>query len=127
MIKGTDRNIPLSKLHPFKDHPYKVEDNMEMDALCERIGKSGLLSPIIVRPRDEGGYEIISGHRRCHASEKAGLETVPVIVRHLDDDEATIIMIDSSLQRENLLPSERAKAYKMKLDAINKKANNKIF
>ena len=114
------RNIPLKELHPFRDHPFKVVDDDKMQETIESIREYGVLVPIIARPKEDGGYEIISGHRRCHASELAGLETVPVIVRHLDDDEATVIMVDSNLQRESLLPSERAKAYKMKLDAIKR-------
>ena len=112
------RNIPLNELHPFRDHPFKVVDDEKMEETVESIREYGVLVPIIVRPKEEGGYEIISGHRRCHASERAGLETIPTIVRDLDDDEATIIMVDSNLQRESILPSERAKAYKMKLEAI---------
>ena len=114
------RNIPLVELHPFRDHPFKVVDDEKMEETVESIREYGVLVPIIARPKEEGGYEIISGHRRCHASEKAGLETIPTIVRDLDDDEATIIMVDSNLQRESILPSERAKAYKMKLDAIRR-------
>ena len=114
------RNIPLAELHPFRDHPFKVVDDEKMEETVESIREYGVLVPIIARPKEEGGYEIISGHRRCHASEKAGLETIPTIVRDLDDDEATIIMVDSNLQRESLLPSERAKAYKMKSDAIKR-------
>ena len=114
------RNIPLAELHPFRDHPFKVVDDDKMQETIESIREYGVLVPIIARPKEDGGYEIVSGHRRCHASELAGLETVPVIVRNMDDDEATIIMIDSNLQRKNLLPSERAKAYKMKLDAIKR-------
>ena len=114
------RNIPLDELHPFRDHPFKVVDDEKMEETVESIREYGVLVPIIARPKEEGGYEIISGHRRCHASEKAGLETIPTIVRDLDDDEATIIMVDSNLQRESLLPSERAKAYKMKLEAIKR-------
>ena len=114
------QNIPLSELHPFRDHPFKVVDDDKMQETVDSIREYGVLVPIIARPKEEGGYEIISGHRRCRASELAGLETVPVIVRHLDDDEATVIMVDSNLQRESLLPSERAKAYKMKLDAIKR-------
>ncbi len=116
------RNIPLSELHPFRDHPFRVVDDEKMEETVESIREYGVLVPIIARPKEEGGYEIISGHRRCHASELAGLEAVPVIVRHLDDDEATVIMVDSNLQRESLLPSERAKAYKMKLDAMKRRA-----
>ena len=114
------QNIPLSDLHPFRDHPFKVVDDDKMQETVESIREYGVLVPIIARPKEDGGYEIVSGHRRCHASEIAGLETVPVIVRHLDDDEATLIMVDSNLQRESLLPSERAKAYKMKLEAIKR-------
>ncbi len=114
------QNIPLSELHPFRDHPFKVVDDDKMQETVESIREYGVLVPIIARPKENGGYEIVSGHRRCHASEKAGLETIPTIVRDLDDDEATLIMVDSNLQRESLLPSERAKAYKMKLDAIKR-------
>ena len=114
------RNIPLAELHPFRDHPFKVVDDDKMQETVDSIREYGVLVPIIARPKEEGGYEIISGHRRCHASDLAGLETVPVIVRHMDDDEATLIMVDSNLQRESLLPSERAKAYKMKLEALNR-------
>jgi len=114
------RKIPLSELHPFRDQPFRVVDDEKMEETVDSIREYGVLVPIIARPKEEGGYEIISGHRRCHASELAGLETVPVIVRNLDDDEATVIMVDSNLQRENLLPSERAKAYKMKLEALNR-------
>lgn len=120
MIKGTDRNIPLSELHPFKDHPYKVEDNMEMDALCESIGKSGLLSPIIVRPSDEGGYEIISGHRRFRAYQRLGMTEIPSTVCEMSDEEAVVAMVDANLHRDHILPSEKAFAYKMKLDAIKR-------
>ena len=116
------QNIPLSELHPFRDHPFKVVDDDKMQETVESIREYGVLVPIIARPKEEGGYEIISGHRRCYASELAGLQTVPVIVRNLDDDEATVIMVDSNLQRENLLPSERAKAYNMKMEAIKHKA-----
>ena len=111
-------DIPISELHPFKNHPFKVLDDEEMDKTVESIKEYGVLTPAIVRPRDEGGFEIVSGHRRCHASEIAGKETLPCIVRKLDDDAATILMVDANLQRETLLPSERAKALKMKLDAI---------
>lgn len=114
------QNIPLSELHPFRDHPFKVVDDDKMQETVESIREYDVLVPIIARPKEDGGYEIVSGHRRCPASELAGLETVPVIVRHLDDDEATVIMVDSNLQRESLLPSERAKAYKMKLEALNR-------
>ena len=116
------QNIPLSELHPFRDHPFNVVDDDKMQETVDSIREYGVLVPIIARPKEAGGYEIVSGHRRCHASELAGLETVPVIVRNLDDDEATLIMGDSNLQRESLLPSERAKAYKMKLDAMKRRA-----
>jgi ParB family chromosome partitioning protein len=110
--------ISLSELHPFKDHPFQVRDDDSMRDTAESIQKYGVLVPAIVRPRPEGGYELISGHRRKRGCELAGKETMPVIVRNLDDDAATIIMVDSNLQRENILPSERALAYKMKLDAL---------
>lgn len=111
-------DMPLSELHPFPDHPFQVRDDDAMKETVESIKEYGVLVPAIVRPRADGGYELISGHRRKHACEMAGLPTMPVIVRDLDDDAATIIMVDSNIQRENILPSERAKAYKMKLDAI---------
>ena len=114
--KVTD--MPLSELHPFPSHPFQVRDDDSMKETVESIKEYGVLVPAIVRPRADGGYELISGHRRKHACELAGLPTMPVIVRDLDDDAATIIMVDSNIQRENILPSERAKAYKMKLDAI---------
>ena len=121
---GTEqvKDIPLSELHPFKNHPFKVLDDEEMAKTAESIKEYGVLTPAIVRPRDEGGYEIVSGHRRCHASEIAGKETIPCIVRDLDDDSAIILMVDANLQRESLLPSEIAKAFKMKLDAMKRKA-----
>lgn len=112
------REIPLGELYPFKDHPFKVQDDEAMAKAVESIKEFGVLTPAIARPRPEGGYELISGHRRRHASELAGKETMPVIIRDMDDDAATILMVDSNLQREELLPSERAKAYKMKLEAI---------
>ncbi len=112
------QEIPLSELHPFKDHPFKILDDEAMQKTVESIKEYGVLTPAIARPRTEGGYELISGHRRHHASELAGKETMPVIVRNMDDDAATILMVDSNLQREEILPSERAKAYKMKLEAI---------
>ena len=110
--------IPLSQLHPFRNHPFKVQDDERMADTAESIREYGVLVPAIVRPREEGGYEIVAGHRRKRGCEIAGLDTMPVIVRDLDDDAATIIMVDSNIQRESLLPSERAFAYKMKLDAI---------
>lgn len=112
--------IPLSELFPFKDHPFKVKDDEAMADTAESIKEYGVLVPAIARPRDEGGYELVAGHRRHRASELAGLETMPVIVRNLDDDAATIIMVDSNLQRENILPNERAFAFKLKLDAIKR-------
>lgn len=112
--------ISLTELFPFKDHPFKVKDDEAMADTAESIKEYGVLVPAIARPRDEGGYELVAGHRRHRASELAGLETMPVIVRNLDDDAATIIMVDSNLQRENILPSERAFAYKLKLDAIKR-------
>ena len=110
--------VPLSELHPFKDHPFKVIDNDAMFDTAESIKQYGVLVPAIARPREDGGYELVSGHRRKRACELASLETMPVIIRKLDDDAATIIMVDSNLQRENILPSERAFAYKMKLSAM---------
>jgi ParB family chromosome partitioning protein len=118
--KVTD--MPLSELHPFPNHPFQVRDDDSMKETVESIKEYGVLVPAIVRSRADGGYELISGHRRKHACELAGLPTMPVIVRDLDDDAATIIMVDSNIQRENILPSERAKAYKMKLDAIRRQA-----
>lgn len=112
------QEIPLSELHPFKDHPFKVKDDDAMIETADSIKKYGVLVPAIARPLPDGGYELVAGHRRRRASELVGKETMPVIVRDLDDDAATIIMVDSNLQRENLLPSERAFAYKMKLEAI---------
>lgn len=112
------QRMPISELRPFKDHPFKVLDDDAMAETVESIKQVGIANPLIVRPHPEGGYEIISGHRRHHAAELAGLDTLPVIVRDLDDDAAVIMMVDSNLQRESILPSERAKAYKMKLEAI---------
>ena len=114
----TLREIPLSELFPFRNHPFQVRDDEAMQKTVESIARSGVLSPGIVRPRPEGGYEIIAGHRRKRGSELAGRNTMPVLVRTLDDDEATIIMVDSNLQREKILPSEKAFAYKMKLEAL---------
>ena len=112
------QQIPIGELFPFKDHPFKVLDDESMQRTVESVEQYGVLSPLIARPRPEGGYEIISGHRRQHAAQIAGLETLPVIVRNMDDDAAVLLMVDSNLQRENILPSERAFAYKMKLEAI---------
>ena len=115
-------DIPLAQLHPFKNHPFKVTDDESMLEPADSITKHGVLVPVIARPREEGGYELISGHRRKRASELAGKETLPCIVRNLDDDVATIIMVDSNIQRENILPSERAFAYKLKLEALKRQA-----
>ena len=112
------QQIPIADLHPFKNHPFKVLDDEAMQRTVESVAQFGVLAPLIARPREEGGYEIISGHRRQHAAELAGLTTLPVIVRNMSDDEAVIHMVDSNLQREHILPSERAFAYKMKLEAI---------
>ena len=112
------QQIPIGELLPFKNHPFKVLDDESMQRTVESVEQYGVLSPLIARPRPEGGYEIISGHRRQHAAQLAGLDTLPVIVRNMDDDAAVLLMVDSNLQRENILPSERAFAYKMKLEAI---------
>ena len=112
------REIPLAELHPFKNHPFKVLDDESMQRTVESIARFGVLSPAIARPSPDGGYELVAGHRRHHACELVGMETMPVIVRDLDDDAATILMVDSNLQRETILPSERAFAYKMKLEAM---------
>ena len=112
------QKIPISELVPFKDHPFKVVDDEAMLRTTESIAQYGVLTPLIARPLENGGYEIISGHRRAHAAELAGLTEVPVLVRQMDDDAATVLMVDSNLQRENILPSERAFAYKMKLEAM---------
>ena len=112
------QQIPIGELFPFKNHPFKVLDDESMQRTVESVEQYGVLSPLIARPRPEGGYEIISGHRRQHAAQLAGLETLPVIVRNMDDDAAVLLMVDSNLQRENILPSERAFAYKMKLEAL---------
>ena len=112
------QQIPIGELLPFKNHPFKVLDDESMQRTVESVEQYGVLSPLIARPRPEGGYEIISGHRRQHAAQLAGLDTLPVIVRNMDDDAAVLLMVDSNLQRENILPSERAFAYKMKLEAL---------
>ena len=114
------QNISISELVPFKDHPFKVVDDEAMLRTTESIAQYGVLTPLIARPLENGGYEIISGHRRAHAAEMAGLTEVPVLVRQMDDDAATVLMVDSNLQRENILPSERAYAYKMKKDAMER-------
>ena len=125
------RQIPISELHAFEGHPFRVVDDEEMKKVVDSVAKFGVLTPLIARPDPDGGYEIISGHRRMHASELAGIETVPVIVRDMDDDEAIICMVDANLQRENILPSERAWAYRMKLDALKhqgaKRAREETF
>ncbi len=112
------QNLPLAELHPFQNHPFKVVDDEAMPRTVESVARYGVLAPAIARPRPEGGYEIISGHRRLHAAALAGLKTIPVIVRNMDDDAAVIAMVDANLQRETILPSERAFAYKMKLEAM---------
>ncbi len=114
--------IPLAELHPFPNHPFHVRDDEAMQNTVDSIKEYGVLTPGIVRPREDGGYEIVAGHRRKHGSELAGLTDMPCIVREMDDDTATILMVDSNIQREDILPSERAQAYKMKLDAIRRKA-----
>ena len=119
-MNETIKDIPLGELHPFPDHPFGVRDDESMVQTVESIREYGVLVPAIARPREDGGYEIIAGHRRKHACELAGLTTMPVIVRDIDRNTATIMMVDSNLQRENILPSERAKAYKMKLEAIKR-------
>ena len=116
------QQIPIGELFPFKNHPFKVLDDESMQRTVESVEQYGVLSPLIARPRPEGGYEIISGHRRQHAAQLAGLDTLPVIVRQMDDDAAVLLMVDSNLQRENILPSERAFAYKMKLEAMKHQA-----
>ena len=118
--------LPLSELHDFPNHPFKVRDDEAMQETAESIRQYGVLVPAIVRPREDGGYEIIAGHRRRHGSELAGLSAMPCIVRQMDDDTATILMVDSNIQRENILPSERAQAYKMKLEAIRRKAGRPV-
>ena len=112
------REIPLLELHPFKNHPFKILDDEAMQKMVESVDQFGVLTPVIARPSPEGGYELVAGHRRHHACKLAGMKTMPVIVREMDDDAATIFMVDSNLQREILLPSERAFAYKMKVEAL---------
>jgi len=114
--------LPLSELHPFEGHPFQVRDDDEMDKMVDSVKEYGVMTPAIVRPRRDGGYEIVAGHRRCHASQRAGVDTMPCIVRDMDDDTAIILMVDSNCQREHILPSEKAKAYQMKLDAVKRKA-----
>ena len=113
------KDIPLCELHPFKDHPFKIQNNEEMKRLIESIKKFGTITPALARPLSDGGYELISGHRRLAACQVLGIETMPVIVREMTDDEAVIAMVDANLQREAILPSEKAFAYKMKRDALN--------
>ena len=120
------QQIPIEELFPFKEHPFKVLDDEAMQRMVESVAQYGVLAPLIARPRPEGGYEIISGHRRQHAAELAGLDTLPVIVREMTDDAAVILMVDSNLQRENILPSERAFAYKMKLEAMKHQAGRPV-
>ena len=114
--------LPLTELHPFRNHPFQVRDDDEMDKMVDSVKEYGVMTPAIVRPRKDGGYEIVAGHRRCHASQRAGVETMPCIVRDMDDDTAIILMVDSNCQREHILPSEKAKAYQMKLEAIKRKS-----
>ena len=114
--------LSLSDLHPFTSHPFQVRDDEEMDRMVDSVKEYGVMTPAIVRPRREGGYEIVAGHRRCHASQRAGLDTMPCIVRNMDDDTAIILMVDSNCQREHILPREKAKAYEMKLEAVKRKA-----
>ena len=114
--------LPLAELHPFEGHPFQVRDDEEMDKMVDSVKEYGVMTPAIVRPRRDGGYEIVAGHRRCHASRLAGVDTMPCIVRDMDDDTAIILMVDSNCQREHILPSEKAKAYQMKLEAVKRKA-----
>ena len=114
--------LPLSELHPFEGHPFQVRNDEEMDKMVDSVKEYGVMTPAIVRPRRDGGYEIVAGHRRCHASRRAGVDTMPCIVRDMDDDTAIILMVDSNCQREHILPSEKAKAYQMKLEAVKRKA-----
>lgn len=118
--KAKAANIPLAQLHPFEHHPYKVQDNEEMESLTESIRENGVLSPLIVRPLETGEYEVISGHRRLHAAEKAGLKTVPALIYALDRNTAVIALVDSNLHREHILPSEKAFAYKLKMEAMSR-------
>ena len=113
------KNSPLTELHPFKDHPFKIQNDDEMKCLIESIQKFGTLTPALARPLPDGGYELIAGHRRLAACQVLGIETMPVIIREMTDDEAVIAMVDANLQRETILPSEKAFAYKKKLDALN--------
>ena len=118
--------LPLSELHPFEGHPFQVRDDEEMDKMVDSVKEYGVMTPAIVRPRWDGGYEIVAGHRRCHASQRAGVDTMPCIVRDMNDDTAIILMVDSNCQREHILPSEKAKAYQMKLEAIKRKGGRPL-
>ena len=117
--------LPLTELHPFRNHPFQVRDDDEMDKMVDSVKEYGVMTPAVVRPRKDGGYEIVAGHRRCHASQRAGVETMPCIVRDMDDDTAIILMVDSNCQREHILPSEKAKAYEMKLAAIKRQGQRR--
>ena len=117
--------LPLTELHPFRNHHFQVRDDDEMDKMVDSVKEYGVMTPAIVRPRQDGGYEIVAGHRRCHASQRAGVETMPCIVRDMDDDTAIILMVDSNCQREHILPSEKAKAYEMKLAAIKRQGQRR--
>ena len=117
--------LPLTELHPSRNHPFQVRDDDEMDKMVDSVKAYGVMTPAIVRPRQDGGYEIVAGHRRCHASQRAGVETMPCIVRDMDDDTAIILMVDSNCQREHILPSEKAKAYEMKLAAIKRQGQRR--
>ena len=117
--------LPLTELHPFRNHPFQVRDDDEMDKMVDSVKEYGVMTPAIVRPRKDGGYEIVAGHRRCHASQRAGVETMPCIVRDMDDDTAIILMVDSNCQREHILPSEKAKAYEMKLTTIKRQGQRR--
>lgn len=117
--------LPLTELHPFRNHPFQVRDDDEMDKMVDSVKAYGVMTPAIVRPRQDGGYEIVAGHRRCHASQRAGVETMPCIVRDMDDDTAIILMVNSNCQREHILPSEKAKAYEMKLAAIKRQGQRR--
>ena len=118
VMKDGTEVVKIKDIHPFKDHPFKVLDDDKMDELVESIKANGVFSPVLIRPREEGGYEMISGHRRLHASERAGLTSIPAIIKEMTDDEAVIAMVDSNVQREEILPSERAYSFKMKMDAL---------
>lgn len=120
VMKDGTEVVKIKDIHPFKDHPFKVLDDDKMDELVESIKANGVFSPVLIRPREEGGYEMISGHRRLHASEKAGLISIPAIIKEMSDDEAIIAMVDSNVQREEILPSERAYSFKMKMDAMSR-------